>query len=583
MRSAFHHSKIGTFFQAEPRLGNPYAGDQFLQRLLKRLLPAEIFADIHSDLMRLGKRIEDEIDPLGIECEMNPPSLNQTDPWGKRLDEVVTSRAWKRMKDISAEEGIVASGYERKYGEYSRIHQFAKCLIFHPSSGLYSCPLAMTDGAAKTLEVLKLPQYNEVYSRLTSRDPSKFWSSGQWMTERRGGSDVANGTETVAVKQTDGSYKLFGYKWFSSATDADISLTLARIVDDKGHAQEGSSGLSMFLLKTRKEDGSLNNIHVMKLKNKLGTRSLPTGELLLDSTDAELLSEPGRGVACISNMLNITRLHNTTGSISAMRRVILLARDYSMKRSCFGSKISEYPLHIDTLADMELECRAGTVLLFELVRFLGLQEAGKATEEEELIFRLLTPVAKLFTAKRSMGVVSEGLECFGGQGYIEDTGIPAILRNNQVTPIWEGTTNVLSLDMLRAVAKSRGKAFLSLQSALTRRLGNVVEKRKDLQPACDRLLKEMETLIEMASKFEVSEAMARARIIAFAVGEIASGMLLLEQAVDTESPTDLHAARRWIKNVTDVQKKLTEADPVESTNSFDMVFDGYLGTPNSKL
>ncbi|CAL8130588.1 unnamed protein product [Orchesella dallaii] len=582
MRSAFRHSQVGSFFQAEPRIGNPYAGDKFLQRLLQRLLPTEIFSDVHSELMRLGKRIEDEIEPLGIQCEMNPPTLNQTDPWGKRVDEVVTSPFWKRMKEISAEEGIVATGYERKHGEYSRIHQFAKCLIFHPSSGLYSCPLAMTDGAAKTFEALKLPKYNDVYSRLTSRDPSKFWSCGQWMTERRGGSDVANGTETVAVKQSDGSFNLYGYKWFSSATDADISLTLARIVDEEGHTKEGTSGLSMFILKTRNQDGSLNNIHVMKLKNKLGTRSLPTGELLLDGTNAELLSEPGRGVACISNMLTMTRLHNTTGSISAMRRVILLARDYSMKRSCFGSKISEYPLHVDTLAEMELECRAGTVLLFELVRILGLQEAGKATEEEELIFRLLTPVVKLFTAKRSMGVVSEGLECFGGQGYIEDTGIPAILRNNQVTPIWEGTTNVLSLDMLRAVAKSRGKAFLSLQSALTRRLGVVVQKRHDLKPAADRLLKEIETLIEMASKFEVSEAMARARIIAFAVGEIASGMLLLEQAVETDSSTDLHSAHRWIRNVTDVQKKLNEADPVESTTSFDMVFDGYVGI-NSKL
>lgn len=113
-------------------------------------------------------------------------------------------------------------------------------------------------------------------------------------------------------------------------------------------------------------------------------------------------------------------------------RILLLARDYSKKRSCFGSNISEYPLHINTLADMELECRAGTALLFELVRILGLQEVGKSTEEEDLLLRLLTPIAKLFTAKRSMGVVSEGLECFGGQGYIEDTGLPSILRNNQV-------------------------------------------------------------------------------------------------------------------------------------------------------
>jgi len=166
------------------------------------------------------------------------------------------------------------------------LHQLAKLFLYSPSAGLFTCPLAMTDGAAKTIEALSLKQLKQTYERLTSRDPQTFWTAGQWMTERGGGSDVANGTETIAVPQADGSYKLYGYKWFSSATDSDMTFTLARTVGEDGQTIKGTKGLSMFFLRTRNEDGSLNDIEVVKLKNKLGTKQVPTAELLLDGSVA---------------------------------------------------------------------------------------------------------------------------------------------------------------------------------------------------------------------------------------------------------------------------------------------------------
>merc|ERR1712002_1310788 len=222
----------------------------------------------------------------------------------------------------------------------------------------------MTDAAASTITTHNLPLPGPL-ANLTSRDPAKFWTSGQWMTEKKGGSDVGNGTESVAIHQGGDHYKLYGYKWFSSATDSDMSMALARVVDNTGEKKEG---LSMFFLETRKSDGSLNNIEVVKMKNKLGTRQLPTAELLLDGVDAELVSQPGRGIASISSMLTITRLHNTTSSVGAMRKIVSLARDYATRRKAFGLNIENQPLHIQTLSRMEVETRGCTSLLLDLAR-----------------------------------------------------------------------------------------------------------------------------------------------------------------------------------------------------------------------
>ena len=353
--SKFSRAKVGNFIQAEPEHENSFTSDVFLQSYLRRALPKDVLDSIEPDLTSFGMKCATEIFALGQECEVNPPYLRQTTAWGRKVDKIVTCDAWKAQKAIAAKEGLIAIPYERCQDEFSRLYQISKLFMYSPASGLYSCPLAMTDGAAKTIESQRL-NLPEAFSNLTSRDPAKFWTSGQWMTERKGGSDVGGGTETVAVHQHGNHYKLYGYKWFSSATDSDMSLTLARVADQEGHVKEGSRGLSMFYLKTRKSDGSLNNIEVMKMKNKLGTRQLPTAELLLDGVDAEIVSEPGRGVASISGMLTITRLHNVTSSVAPMRKIISLARDYATRRTAFGNKIENQALHIQTLFRMEVRC-----------------------------------------------------------------------------------------------------------------------------------------------------------------------------------------------------------------------------------
>ncbi|XP_067131797.1 acyl-CoA dehydrogenase family member 11-like isoform X3 [Centruroides vittatus] len=280
---------------------------------------------------------------------------------------------------------------------------------------------------------------------------------------------LAGGTETIALHQENDCYKLYGYKWFTSAADSDMSLTLAKISDENGEDQEFQP-LSLFYLETKEIDGNLNKIQIIRLKDKLGTRQLPTAELLLDGTTAYKISENGQGIAAISYMLTMTRIHNAVGSISIMRRILNLASDYANRRSVFGSKLNNYPLHVQTLARMETEIQGSLLLLLEVIRWLGKQECNKATDEEVLLFRLLTPILKLYTAKQAVAVVSEGLECFGGQGYMEDTGIASILRDIQVVPIWEGTTNILSLDVLRSLRNHGTEIFGAYYSNVLSRL-----------------------------------------------------------------------------------------------------------------
>src|SRR5690606_4112745 len=223
------------------------------------------------------------------------------DPWGKRIDEIKVSDSWNQLHEIAAEEGIVAAGYERTQGEFSRLYQFAKLYLYHPSSAIYSCPLAMTDGAARLLELYGTEDMKErAYKFLTSRDPQTFWTSGQWMTERTGGSDVS-GTSTIAKKEGD-QYKLYGVKWFTSATTSQMAMTLARI--------EGDEKLSLFYLELRDKSGELQNIQINRLKDKLGTKALPTAELTLSGTPATLVGEAGKGIKTISTLFNITRLYN---------------------------------------------------------------------------------------------------------------------------------------------------------------------------------------------------------------------------------------------------------------------------------
>jgi len=564
----FQKAKMGNFRQEAPRHEHAWRSDSLLRSYMQRTLPKEVMASgVEQDLERFGERVATEVWNLGQECGKREPYLEQTDGWGHRVDRVVTCEAWKRQKEIAAEEGLVSIPYTGTYGPYNRLYQAAKLLMYDPASGMYGCPLAMTDGAACTIKSLGLEEeMEEAWKRLTSRDPKTFWTSGQWMTEPRGGSDVGAATDTIAIPSEDGGFRLHGYKWFSSATDSDMALTLARV--------NNSSRLSMFYLKTRDQTGALNGIQVAKMKNKMGTRQLPTAELLLSGTEAKMVGAEGRGIATIANMLTISRLHNIIMAVGSMRKVVSLARDFATRRRAFGRPIAGQPLHMQALVRMEVETRGCQLLLLELARQQGLVESQLAQDQDTLLLRLFMPVAKFYTAKASVATISEGLECFGGQGYIEDTGIPGLLRDAQVLPIWEGTSSVMALDVRRAIAKTGGAALAALHSRLVSIIGATESSSAlDVPRGC------LQNAVEELTKLDydnLPEAASRDFSLTLAHTYVAG--LLLEQAVATGNQEDRLAAVEYCsRDLVPVVSRWRRGDYDQEklNNEWKLVFSGY--------
>jgi alkylation response protein AidB-like acyl-CoA dehydrogenase len=437
------------FFQDPPRLGHPLHDDRVLRSYLARALPDGARREATEALAALGDLAGGKLYDLSLEDRTNEPRLTAWDAWGRRVDRVELTRVWQEARRIACEFGLVGVPYEKRHGELARPFQSALVYLFHPSTDVYTCPLAMTDGAAKTLLAHdNRALVDRAVPRLVSRDPALAWTSGQWMTERTGGSDVGL-SETEARPDGEGRYRLHGTKWFTSAATSEMALTLAR----PPGAVAGGRGLALFYLETRDAEGRYNGVLLNRLKDKLGTRKVPTAELTLDGALAVPVAGLSEGVRAITPMLNITRLWNSVCAIATMRRGLALARDFARRRYAFGSVLSERPLHLATLAGLQAEFEAAFHLVLFTSELLGREEAGLADADETRLLRLVTPLCKLTTGKQAVAVSSEILEAFGGAGYVEDTGLPALLRDAQVLSIWEGTTNVLSLDALRAVAK----------------------------------------------------------------------------------------------------------------------------------
>ena len=541
------------FQQTPPKLGNQFTDDRVLRSYLARVLPAAMLAEIEPSLTELGRLAGGELYQMQLADRLNEPAFTKWDAWGNRIDHVAVTPLWREAERVAVEFAVVATAYEQKHGALSRVHQCALAYLFTPSTDIYSCPLAMTDGAARTLlgsgnQAL----INRAVPHLITRDPEEFWTSGQWMTEITGGSDVGL-SQTVAVESLEDSeaqwpWRLYGNKWFASAITSQMALTLAR---PEGNPP-GGRGLALFYVELRDEGGRLRHIEIDRLKDKLGTRKVPTAELTLAGTPAQLVKGTTDGVRNIAPLLNITRLWNGVSAVALMRRGLALADDYARRRIAFGAPLSEKPLHRDTVAGVHAEAEAAFHLAFLVAELTGRSEMGQLDEAEAQLLRLLTPVMKLTTGKQAVMVLSEVLEAFGGAGYVEDTGLPQLLRDAQVLPIWEGTTNVLSLDTLRALGVG-GSGQTTLQpftSAVLSCLGEahdpqLVEPVRIMRAAMDHA---QSWLNRIKSQEELE---AGARRLGLTLGRTMEAALLIRHAqwsLDNEADArSLAAARRFTK------------------------------------
>ncbi len=437
-----------SFLQDPPQLPDPWRSDRVLRGWLDWRLSSARRAALEPHLRALAAHALD----AWAERRNTPrrePVLTPWDAWGARVDRIALTPAWERGPGITTRHGLLWAGHADTADGGARADQFARVYLYHCASEFHTCPLAMTDGAVAALEASgERALIERALPRYLSRDPATLWLAGQWMTETHGGSDVAR-SETIARRDAAGRWRLYGRKWFSSAVVCESALALAR---PEG-AGDGGDALGLFHVETRDAAGNWNGLRVQRLKDKLGTRELPTAEIELDGVPAWPLGEPAHGVRRIAPMLNVTRLWSTLGALATTRRALALAGDYATRRQAFGRVLAAQPLHRETLADIACAFEAAFHLAFHAALLLGRVEAGVATTGEAAALRLLIPLAKLWVSKLSVALVSECLEAFGGAGYIEDTGLPQLLRDVQVFPIWEGTTNVLALDMLRALGR----------------------------------------------------------------------------------------------------------------------------------
>lgn len=465
-------------------------------------LPKAINTEIAPELEAFGSlALSKQILSWIADAEKNLPYLNTYDTFGNRQDTLICSEGWRQLQNTTIAEGIVAIPYENRHDEFSRVHQFLKYHLWAGSNAGVTCPSAMTDGAAsfitKHLQSMakddpKRAAIQAAYDRITSRDPSVAWTSGQWMTERPGGSDVSF-SETVAVPAQEpmtgvtdahgaplGDWSIDGYKWFSSATDSNMSILLARTPEGK---------LSTFYapmrrtMKERKGETELNGVRVMQLKRKLGTKPLPTAELELKDMRAYLLGDAGNGIREISTILNITRVHNSVTSVGDWGRGLAIKRAFARVRKVAGGQpLWKMSSHVAVMARDEVQYRGWMNFAFFTVLLLGISEQasrhGKTTKiapgidnalvpelrDVENLLRVLTPVLKAGSAKACIAGLQECVEGLGGVGFCEnedmDLNVARLYRDANVLSIWEGTTETLSWDLVKIVKGRKGQGVL---------------------------------------------------------------------------------------------------------------------------
>jgi putative acyl-CoA dehydrogenase len=406
------------------------------------------------DVRRLGRTAgSEEAQEWGEQANRHEPELHTHDRYGNRIDEVEFHPSWHRLMGVAVAEGLAGAPWadERPGAHVART---ARGLVWGHTDAGHGCPTSMTYAAVPALR--STPELAAVYEPLlTSRvyDPvlripteKRGLLAGMGMTEKQGGSDVRTNTTAATPTAEPGVYTLRGHKWFTSAPMCDVFLVLA----------QAPGGLSCLLVPRVLPDGSRNTFRIQRLKDKLGNRSNASSEPEFDGTVAWLVGPEGRGVKTIIEMVNCTRLDCVMMSATLMRKTLVEAGHHVRYRSAFGARLLEQPLMRNVLADLALESEAATTLTLRLAG--AADRAVRGDGAESAFRRIATAVGKYWVTKRGPAFTAEALECLGGNGYVEDSGMPRHYREAPLLSIWEGSGNVNALDVLRALTRDPGTA-----------------------------------------------------------------------------------------------------------------------------
>lgn len=430
---------------------NFYRSDLWLQALWQALFPEEVFRRLEPLLDAMGAVAATEMDALAAAADKYPPELVPRNWYGEDIQEIRFHPAYRKLQDIAVNSGMFRLKWHpetrRFYEGYRHAAGFAVGFFYAMAeNGLY-CPLCMTDGAALLIDKYGDEEDKErLLPRIATHDPGAFITGAMFLTEKAGGSDV--GANLTTASHAGGRwYKLNGEKWFCSNANADVAFVLART-----HPEiPGTRGLSIFLVEPRLPDGAPNPRRIIRLKDKLGVRSMASAEIILTDTLGKLYGAEGEGFKIMADMINLSRLYNAVTAVADMRRALAEAWQFLSFRITFGKPALSHALMRQKWLRLLQLYLGDLVLLWRTIQAYDRAEQGHA--DEARLARLLTPMIKKGTAENVVYLVRECMELIGGMGYIEDSILPRLMRDCLVLPIWEGTGNIMVLDMLRALKK----------------------------------------------------------------------------------------------------------------------------------
>ncbi|MDP4551098.1 acyl-CoA dehydrogenase family protein [Alkalihalobacillus macyae] len=432
---------------------NFYTEDPNLATLLKAYLEPGFFQWAEEELVEYGALCAKEIDDRARHTDREgQPKLVKYDKMGNDISFVWQNEGYLKTVKQTYDRGIV--GYVHKEipalghkGNY--IYSFAQGYLLSQSEPGFYCPVTLTMATAYLIDHYADEKLKEKFlPHVLATGDVELYEGATFLTERQGGSDVG-ANETRAVKEGD-HYRLTGEKYFASNAGAcGVAMVLARIDDQK----QGTKGLSLFLVPWKKDDGSNNNLSIRRLKDKLGVKAVPSAEVLLEGSKAYLVGDASKGFSYMAEALNLSRLCNAVASVGIMQRAYLEAKSYAYERNAFKQELKDFPMIRESLVNMKVKHEVEMSALFTSIALFERVTSGESSEEEQALNRLLIALVKKETAEQAVHFSHEAIEMHGGNGYIEDFVTPRLLRDAQVLTVWEGTANILGLEVLRLIHK----------------------------------------------------------------------------------------------------------------------------------
>ncbi|PSQ19674.1 acyl-CoA dehydrogenase [Halobacteriales archaeon QS_8_69_26] len=537
---------------------NYWEVDRVLQWEVRRTYPGDELAFGVEQLSSFGEAVGQVVADNSDYVDDHGPELHTYDEHGEVRNEVRYPAEHRENEEIAYGHGIVADSFRAPPGReepLSKLHNLAMEYLLSYADGGLTCPVAMTAGVALVLEKFDDGDLAEVFEGLTARSAEEVVEGAMFLTEKQGGSDVG-ATETVARRDDEGNWRLYGEKWFCSNVDAEAKLVLAR----REGAPEGTDGLSLFLV-PHTVDGEPNDMLCRRLKDKLGTVSVPTGEVELDGSLGYLVGETERGFKYMTEMLNLERLSNAVAACAHMGRALLEATVHAANREAFGTTIDQFPLMREDLVDMAVDHEAATAYSFEAARVFAERERT-GDDDAYRLMRALVPVAKYRTGRMAVDTCSYAMEVLGGNGYVDDFVTNRLLRDAQVLPIWEGTSNILSLDLLRAL--DREDAHEPLLAEIDRRLD--AAEHPYLADLAAEVREEYHALAEEMAALGAGDeeyAQSKAKRLADHVFEVFTAALLVaeaQQRIDDGDARKALVAERFVDNYLREGRGISDGD-----------------------